>query len=61
MWSAIILYSFWPVYEAFDNSTICLIIGWNKSVSKFESTFWKIQHHLSRPAPVSIFLFGNSS
>ena len=37
-------------------SAIFSIIGLNKSVSKLDSAPWKIQAHLSSPAPVSIFL-----
>ncbi len=35
-------------------------MGKNKSVSKFVSVFCKIQANRSKPAPVSIFLEGNS-
>ena len=56
IWSAITLNAICPSYLTPDNSSIFAIIGVNKSVSKLESTSWNIQHHLSRPAPVSIFL-----
>jgi hypothetical protein len=61
IWSAITLKDISREYNTPLISSIVFIIGKNKSVSKLLSTSWKIVAQRSRPAPVSIFLFGSSA
>src|SRR5699024_11779315 len=46
-------------YGTFANSSVFLIIGKNKSVSKFVSVSCNNDTNRSNPIPVSIFFFGN--
>jgi len=44
----------------FEMDSTCLIVGINKSVSKFVSTCWMTHVNLSKPAPVSTCFLGKS-
>ena len=62
IWSAITLYGIWfgALYGTAAIFSTALIIGSNKSVSKLVSVPCKTEAIRSNPAPVSMFLEGNS-